>query len=109
MFWQSDHTPKKILTLPSAVSDNYLQIQKNDFQRSQIKHGNHSVNIKRQGRREPAEIGDGSEVALYGIQIQILQQSHYMAFSTNLRLIDSWSSSKYKVKAMLPLSHILYK
>ena len=67
---------KIILTLPSALSDNYIQIQRNDFQRSQIRHGNHSVNIKRQGRREPTEIGDGSEVALYGIQIQILQQSH---------------------------------
>ena len=67
---------KIILTLPSALSDNYIQIQRNDFQRSQIRHGNHSVNIKRQRRREPAEIGDGIEVALYGIQIQILQQSH---------------------------------
>jgi len=41
---------------------------KNDFQRNQIKHGNHSVNIKRQGRRrEPTEIGDGSKVTVYGI------------------------------------------
>jgi len=67
---------KIILTLPSALSDNYIQIQRNDFQRSQIRHGNHSVNIKRQGRREPVEIGDGSKVVVYGIQIQILQQSH---------------------------------
>jgi len=75
---------KIILTLPSALSDNYIQIQRNDFQRSQIRHGNHSVNIKRQGRREPAEIGDGSEVALYGIQIQILQQSHSIWHSVQI-------------------------